>query len=90
MSWYRTREQNWKDELELLNRFLDIPVLYILATNDTALRPELSRNMERNIKHLTRAEVVASHWALWERPEECNTHIKSWIEGVVFGRKVKL
>ncbi|EFE42793.1 epoxide hydrolase, putative [Trichophyton verrucosum HKI 0517] len=79
-----------KDELEFLNRSLDIPVLYILATNDTALRPELSRNMERNIKHLTRAEVVASHWALWESPEECNTHIKSWIEGVVFGRKVKL
>ncbi|EZF36175.1 hypothetical protein H109_02917 [Trichophyton interdigitale MR816] len=90
VSWYRTREQNWKDELEFLNRSLDIPVLYILATNDTALRPELSRNMERNIKHLTRAEVVASHWALWESPEECNAHIKSWVEGVVFGGKVRL
>ncbi|EGD97513.1 hypothetical protein TESG_04921 [Trichophyton tonsurans CBS 112818] len=90
VSWYRTREQNWKDELEFLNESLDIPVLYILATNDTALRPELSRNMERNIKHLTKAEVVASHWALWESPEECNAHIKSWVEGVVFGGKVKL
>ncbi|EFR04746.1 epoxide hydrolase 2 [Nannizzia gypsea CBS 118893] len=89
-SWYRTREQNWKEEQEFLNRSIDIPVLYISATKDMALRPELARNMGRKIKNLTKAEVVASHWALWEKPKECNVHIKNWIEGVVFGGKVRL
>ncbi|KAK2865399.1 hypothetical protein FQN49_003613 [Arthroderma sp. PD_2] len=90
VSWYRTREQNWKEEQEFLGRSIEVPVLFILATKDSALRPELSRNIDRHLKNLTKAEVVATHWALWEAPEVCNAHIKRWFEDVVFPRKEKL
>ncbi|KAM5444208.1 hypothetical protein MferCBS31731_000725 [Microsporum ferrugineum] len=90
LSWYRTREQNWKEEQGFLGRSIDIPILFILATNDTALRPELSRNIDRNLKNLTKGEVVASHWALWQAPEACNALIKRWFESVVFAGKEKL
>ncbi|KAF3483334.1 epoxide hydrolase 2 [Arthroderma uncinatum] len=90
MNWYRTRKQNWKEEQEFMDSSIEAPVLFIQATKDTALRPELARNIDRYLKNLTKCEVVASHWALWEAPEECNAHIKRWLEDVVFGRKEKL
>ncbi|PGH02477.1 hypothetical protein GX51_04645 [Blastomyces parvus] len=90
LNWYRTREQNYKDDLSLLGRKLDIPVLFILATQDEALRPALSRNMSKYLPNLTTAEVVAGHWALWQAPTECNEAISKWMEAVVFGGKSKL
>ncbi|PGH36032.1 hypothetical protein GX50_01202 [[Emmonsia] crescens] len=90
LNWYRTREQNYKDDLSLLGRKLDIPVLFVLATQDEALRPSLSRNMSKYLPNLTTAEVVAGHWALWQAPTECNEAIRKWMEGVVFTGKSKL
>ncbi|PGH15456.1 hypothetical protein AJ79_02433 [Helicocarpus griseus UAMH5409] len=90
LNWYRTREQNYKDDLSLLGRPLDIPVLFVLATQDQALRPALSRNMAKYVPNLTTAEVEAGHWALWQAPGECNEAIGKWIEGVVFAGKTKL
>lgn len=46
--------------------------------------------MERSIPKLTRGEVPAGHWALWQTPAETNAIIKDWIEGVVLGGKSKL
>ncbi|OJD23955.1 hypothetical protein ACJ73_04695 [Blastomyces percursus] len=90
LNWYRTREQNYKDEICLLGRKLDIPVLFILATQDEALRPALSRNMSKYLPNLTTAEVTAGHWALWQASTECNEAISKWMEAVVFGGKSKL
>ena len=90
VNWYRTREQNYKEDLELIGRKWDIPVLFIRATNDPALRPELSQNMARYIPDLTLAEVDGTHWVLWQKPEECNTIISKWMESVVFGGKTKI
>ncbi len=69
---------------------IDIPVLFIQATRDGALPPAMSFNMEKNLPHLTRKEVEANHWALWEAPEEVNGIVKEWLEGVVFGPKSTL
>ena len=90
LNWYRTREINFDDELELQNRTIDIPVLFILASRDTALRPEMAVKMNEYIPQLTRQEVNASHWALWETPEEVNKFITQWMGEVVFGSKSKL
>ncbi|KAF7504089.1 hypothetical protein GJ744_002854 [Endocarpon pusillum] len=99
-NWYRTREINWEDEWEYLFRFdevkerprLEQEVLFVLATKDGALRPEMARHMveggegaEATLPRLRRREIKAGHWALWERPMEVNEVIKEWVEEVIFG-----
>ncbi|KAI1918281.1 hypothetical protein LOZ39_002433 [Ophidiomyces ophidiicola] len=90
LNWYRTREQNYKEDLELIGQKWEVPVLFIRATKDDALRPELSKNMGKYIPNLTQAEVDATHWALWQKPEECNAIISNWIENVAFGGRSKM
>jgi pimeloyl-ACP methyl ester carboxylesterase len=70
-------------------------VLFILAMRDGALKPALAKGMvERDggtgqvgrggLLHLRRREIEANHWVLWERPDEVNTHIREWVDEVVF------
>ena len=66
------------------------PTLYILATKDDVLTREMSRGMEKTVPNLTRGEVPAGHWALWQTPDQVNAILKDWIEGVVLGGKSKL
>lgn len=66
------------------------PTLFIQALKDNILTPELAKGMEKAIPNLTKAEVPASHWALWHTPAETNGIIKEWLEGVVLGGKSKL
>ncbi|KAI9877118.1 MAG: hypothetical protein M1830_004742 [Pleopsidium flavum] len=87
LNWYRNREVNFEEELSLEKTTIDIPVLFIQATRDGALPPFMSVNMDKSLPHLTRKEVDANHWALWEAPEKVNGIIKEWLEGVVFGGK---
>ena len=44
--------------------------------------PSLSEGMERFVPHLTRREVEASHWALWQKPGEINGMVGEWLERV--------
>lgn len=59
---------------------IDVPVLFIQATGDAALPPSLSEGMERFVTNLTRKEVEASHWALWQKPGEINGMVREWLE----------
>jgi soluble epoxide hydrolase / lipid-phosphate phosphatase len=79
VSWYRTRAANFQDELSLPTKNLSIPILFICATKDAALKPEMARNMDKYIKDLTTHFVKAGHWALWEKPEEVNRFIREWL-----------
>ena len=98
MNWYRTREVNYVEELEYFFKDgqvkerprIEQEVLFVLATKDQALKPEMAAKMEEKIAKLTRREVVAGHWALWEKPEEVNAILKEWFDGVVFGGRSKL
>lgn len=81
-NWYRVREQNFQDELQLENDTIEIPVLFIQATEDAALPPAMSNGMEKYVPNLTRQSVETHHWALWERPTDVNRHIKEWLERV--------
>lgn len=84
LNWYRTREINHADEQYLLEVDpprvkIECPVLFVQATHDTALPPSMSKGMERWAPRLRRREVEASHWALWEKPEEVNKTIEKWM-----------
>ena len=73
-----------------LSRILDkntisIPTLFIQATDDAVLTPEMSKGMERFLPNLTRAEVKANHWAMLQKPHEVNSILKKWLEKHVLG-----
>jgi soluble epoxide hydrolase / lipid-phosphate phosphatase len=97
LNWYRTRELNFRDEKVLANvkdLKIKVPVLFVVAKNDQALPPSMSRGMERSFESLEVREVDAGHWALWQRPEECNRLIEGFLEKLLGGdgqeRKTKL
>lgn len=64
---------------------IEIPTLFISAAKDGVLTPELSHGMEKHFAKLTRKEVPASHWALWEAPEQVNEMLKEWLNSVALG-----
>lgn len=66
------------------------PVLFIRALHENILTEDLTRGMDKAIPNLTKGEVQASHWALWQTPYETNDIIKKWFQGVVFGNRSKL
>lgn len=92
VNWYRTRQVNYQDELELLGRQIEVPVLFIQALRDPALPAHLGKSMKKHLPKLTLKQVNTAHWALWEKPEEVNAFIQEWLKDVVFaeGRPGKL
>ncbi|EHY58217.1 hypothetical protein HRR83_004924 [Exophiala dermatitidis] len=97
LNWYRNREENfvneWRDLFHhgaknpqdvLRDTTIQQEVLFVLATRDQALKPFMADRMADRIPNLTRREVNASHWALWERPDECNRLIGDWLNEKVF------
>jgi soluble epoxide hydrolase/lipid-phosphate phosphatase len=80
LNWYRTRRINWEEEQELLDKkIITQPVLFIQATQDSVLTPELSKGMENFIPKLTRGEVATSHWAMIQDPNGVNEIIRQWL-----------
>lgn len=90
VNWYRNREVNFKDELKLTNRIINVPVLFIQGTKDEALPPSMSEGMDRLIPNLTRREVKTGHWALWEAPEKVNGFVGEWLGKVDRGERSNL
>lgn len=81
VNWYRQRRTNWEEDQALLDRkTIRQPVLFIQATYDSVLKPEMSKSMNKLIPGLTRGEVGASHWALTQKPDEVNGLIGRWLE----------
>jgi soluble epoxide hydrolase/lipid-phosphate phosphatase len=64
---------------------ITIPTLFIQGAYDDVLKPEMSKNMEAFLPNLTRGEVLATHWALTQKPVEVNAIIKKWLEDQGFG-----
>lgn len=83
LNWYRTRELNFRDEKELAVKKdlkIKVPVLFVAAKHDSAIPPSMAKGMERSFDNITMKEVDSSHWALWQRPDECNSMIKEFLE----------
>ncbi|KAI9845254.1 MAG: hypothetical protein M1837_005010 [Sclerophora amabilis] len=91
LNWYRTRQQNFDDEINLdPNTTIDVPFLFIQATKDAALPPAMSRHMAHFFPHMTKKNIAAGHWVTWQKPEEVNGILKEWISDVVFSEKSRL
>lgn len=86
LNWYRTAKINFVEELPLARAGkinFTMPGLYIGATQDTALPPEMSIGMEEFFEHgLTRGEVVSSHWALWQAAQNVSSIIGDWASSL--------
>lgn len=81
VNWYRQRRTNWEEDQALLDKkTINQPVLFIQATYDSVLKPEMSKAMDALIPKLTRGEVPATHWALTQKPEDVNKLIRQWLE----------
>ena len=64
--------------------------MFIQATKDSVLTPDMAEGMDRYLPNLVRRDVAASHWALWETPTEVNQHISEWFAAVVFNPRSNL
>jgi len=93
LNWYRTREVNYLDEWVhffgtdgQINHVpkIEHELLFVLATRDQAIKPFMAEKMRERVPNLTRKEVQTGHWALWEKPDECNRIIGDWLEEKVF------
>lgn len=78
---------NHKEELDILDRQIQVPTLFIQALRDQALPPHLGKSMAKHIPNLTLNQVNASHWALWEKPEEVNNIISEWLKEKAFATR---
>ncbi|KAL5117634.1 hypothetical protein ACEQ8H_004527 [Pleosporales sp. CAS-2024a] len=82
LNWYRQRRTNWEEDQALLDKkVIKQPVLFIQATYDSVLKPDMSKSMDALIPNLTRADVAASHWALTQKPDEVNQILRQWLQG---------
>ncbi|KAI9851221.1 MAG: hypothetical protein M1838_004233 [Thelocarpon superellum] len=87
LNWYRTRQQNYEDELELSNSTISQPVLFISAARDAALPPALAQGMDHFIPHLTKKQVEAGHWALVQAAKHVNAFVGEWLSQVGFAEE---
>ncbi|KAJ6164812.1 hypothetical protein N7470_003484 [Penicillium chermesinum] len=87
LNWYRTRKVNHDDELAILGRKIEIPVLFIQALRDGALPPHLGKSMSKTLPNLAIERVDTAHWALWEKPAEVNAILKNWLQNVALQAK---
>ncbi|KAE8454335.1 hypothetical protein EG329_005260 [Mollisiaceae sp. DMI_Dod_QoI] len=93
-NWYRIGELNFEDEKPMADSgeeiMFQMPFLFITAKNDAALPPSLSQGMDRWFRSLTRGQVDATHWALWEKPAEINQYLEEFLVGQIGARKASL
>ncbi|KAL7769011.1 hypothetical protein ACKLNR_000395 [Fusarium oxysporum f. sp. zingiberi] len=88
LNYYRMQELNHRDDAEVAKKGghkFEMPALFITATDDSALPPSMSKGMDSAFTNLTREEVKASHWALWQASEAVNQHITKWLDVVLDG-----
>lgn len=55
------------------------PTLFVRALGDSIVTDEIVSKMGANVPDLTMKNVDASHWLLWEKPEEINDIVTEWM-----------
>jgi soluble epoxide hydrolase/lipid-phosphate phosphatase len=92
LNWYRVGELNHADEKEFVDKMenfkFDMPVLFIGGSRDMALPPSMAKGMSKWCRSLTKGEVNAGHWALWEKPAEINQYLKEFLVGQIGSSKL--
>ncbi|KAJ5677527.1 uncharacterized protein N7477_003160 [Penicillium maclennaniae] len=85
-NFYRNWRQNFEDDLPFSKEekraqaVLEPPTLFLYATEDVFIRPEMTKGMLEAVSHLTVVDIEASHWILWQKPEEVNEALRHWFD----------
>jgi soluble epoxide hydrolase / lipid-phosphate phosphatase len=56
----------------------------ITASKDFILKPSMAAEMGKYFNNLTKRQVVAGHWALWEAATDVNDILRQWFKDQVF------
>lgn len=70
----------------------DVPYLHIGAEQDMAFRPPMIKSLRRFVKpgRLTEVWIDASHWLMFEKPDEFNRELVKWLEGLAKAQGSKI
>ena len=82
LNWYK---QTHKDYIECkdLDPVIRKPSMMVTADLDKALPPFMAQKMPKFVLDLEMHSVKGSgHWVLWEKPDECNYHLKNFLAKV--------
>lgn len=78
INWYRNWTYNW-EQLEGISERIDIPTLFIGATNDVVIALQYIEAMRPLVSNLTLHMLDCGHWTQQERPDEVNRLILEWL-----------
>jgi pimeloyl-ACP methyl ester carboxylesterase len=79
INWYRNWTRNW-EALADGNYHVDLPVLFIGATDDVLIPLELIENMRPMIRNLeVHMLEPCGHWTQQERPDDVNRLLIDWL-----------
>jgi len=81
LNWYRTRELNWKEAIDLkVGKIIEQPSLMVTTGRDKVLTRELADNMGKFIPSLKKDHIEeAGHWVLVEQSDRLNRILLSWL-----------
>ncbi|EAU30132.1 predicted protein [Aspergillus terreus NIH2624] len=94
-NYYRNHRQNFLDDSYFTRQgdsdaaVIKCPTLFLCATEDKFIRPEMTEGIKKSISNLTFKKINASHWILWEKPGVVNGVLREWFwqEGLVSNSK---
>jgi len=79
INWYRNWTHNWQ-QLDGIDQQIDIPTLFIGATDDIVVRPEHIERMRPLVSNLEVHMLEGcSHWSQQERAEDVNRIMLDWL-----------
>ena len=79
INWYRNWTRNWA-ALDGVNQHIDIPTLFIGATDDVVIPLEHIEAMKPLLGHLELQMLdQCGHWTQQEKPEEVNALLIDWL-----------
>ncbi|CAO3684646.1 unnamed protein product [Rhizopus stolonifer] len=82
LNWYKQTHNNYV-QCKDLDPIIRKPALMVLAEKDAALPPAMASQMPELVPGVEIHLVKDSgHWILWEKPEECNAFLKSFLSKV--------
>ena len=80
INWYRNWTQNWEATKNVDQR-IDIPTLFIGASDDIVIAPEQIEAMKPLVANLTiKMLQPCGHWSQQERPSDVNRLIIEWLQ----------
>lgn len=81
-NWYKQTRNNFK-QCQGLDPIIRKPALMVSADKDKALPPAMAKKMPQLVPGVEMHVVTnCGHWILWEKPEESNMYLKSFLARV--------